>query len=125
MHLAWYFAVQRRKEPHIEEEYYPEKDPLLALSATPSMKATLKYFWVVTALCVVQIAPWSPFRLITQVEGSGFYGFPIQLNGFPYSVVSNLAYTIRYFVDCHGMAGNRIVYWLLQFQGMNQSFNEL
>ena len=31
--LAWYFAVQKRKEPHIEE-VYPERDPLLALSAT-------------------------------------------------------------------------------------------
>ena len=82
--LAWYFAVQRRKEPHIEE-VYPEKDPLLALSATPSMKATLKYFWVVTALFVVQIA-FGVLSAHYAVEGSGFYGFPIQ-EWIPYSVV--------------------------------------
>ena len=82
--LAWYFAVQRRKEPHIEE-VYPEKDPLLALSATPSMKATLKYFWVVTALFVVQIA-FGVLSAHYAVEGSGFYGIPIQ-EWIPYSVV--------------------------------------
>ena len=41
--LAWYFAAQKKKEPHIEE-VYPDRDPLLAVSPTPSMKATLKYF---------------------------------------------------------------------------------
>src|SRR5690606_21200088 len=40
--LAWYFAVQRAKEED-ETERLPEQDPLLALSPTPSMRATLKY----------------------------------------------------------------------------------
>ena len=82
--LAWYFAAQRRKEPHIEE-VYPERDPLLALSATPSMKATLKYFWVVTAMFVAQIA-LGAFSAHYAVEGSGLYGIPIQ-EWIPYSVV--------------------------------------
>ena len=82
--LAWYFAVQKQKEPHIEE-VYPERDPLLALSATPSMKATIKYFYVVTAMFVVQIA-FGVLSAHYAVEGSGFYGIPIQ-EWIPYSVV--------------------------------------
>jgi len=82
--LAWYYAVQRHKEPHIEE-VYPEKDPLLALSPTPSMKATLKYFWVVTAMIVVQVV-LGAITAHYAVEGSGFYGIPIQ-EWIPYSVV--------------------------------------
>ena len=84
--LAWYFAVQRKKEPHMEE-VYPERDPLLALSATPSMKATQKYFWVVAALWLVQIL----LGVITghyEVEGNGFYGIPIE-KWIPYSVVEH------------------------------------
>jgi nitric oxide reductase subunit B len=49
------------------------------------MKATLKYFWVVTALFVVQIA-FGVLSAHYAVEGSGFYGFPIQ-EWIPYSVV--------------------------------------
>ncbi|MCQ6276138.1 nitric-oxide reductase large subunit [Bacillus sp. V3B] len=82
--LAWYYAVQRHNEPHIEE-VYPEKDPLLALSPTPSMKATLKYFWIVTALIVVQVV-LGAITAHYAVEGSGFYGIPIQ-EWIPYSVV--------------------------------------
>lgn len=81
--LAWYFAVQRHKEPHIEEKY-PEKDPLLGLSPTPSMKATLKYFWIVAAMIVVQIG-LGAITAHYAVEGSGFYGIPIQ-EWLPYSV---------------------------------------
>lgn len=81
--LAWYFAVQRLKEPHIDE-VYPEKDPLLGLTPTPSMKATLKYFWVVAALVVVQVG-LGAVTAHYAVEGSGFYGIPIQ-EWIPYSV---------------------------------------
>ena len=78
------FCCSTAKEPHIEE-VYPEKDPLLALSPTPSMKATLKYFWVVTALIVVQVG-LGAITAHYAVEGSGFYGIPIQ-EWIPYSVV--------------------------------------
>jgi hypothetical protein len=40
------------------------------------MGATLKDFWVVAALWVVQVGP-GPARAPYGVEGSGFYGFPL------------------------------------------------
>jgi len=82
--LVWYFAVQRHKENDEEEMEFPESDPLLALKASPSMKAVLKYFWVVTALIVVQIG----LGAVTAhygVEGDGFYGIPLS-KWLPYSV---------------------------------------
>ena len=39
--LVWYFAVQRHQDDE-EGAELPDRDPLLALKATPSMKATLK-----------------------------------------------------------------------------------
>jgi nitric oxide reductase subunit B len=82
--MVWYFAVQRHKEEE-EEADVPAKDPLLGLKATPSMKATLKYFWVVAALIVAQVG----LGAITAhygVEGDGFYGIPLD-KWLPYSVV--------------------------------------
>lgn len=80
--LAWYYAVLKHKEDH--SHGLPEKDPLLALEPTPSMRATLKYFWVVAALIVVQIC----MGVVTAhygVEGTGFYGVPLA-DWLPYSV---------------------------------------
>ncbi|HRX85095.1 MAG TPA: nitric-oxide reductase large subunit [Phycisphaerae bacterium] len=80
--LAWYFAVQRHK-PEVDPDF-PRRDPLLALSPTPSMRATLKYFWVVAALIVAQVG----LGAVTAhygVEGSGFYGFPLA-KFLPYAV---------------------------------------
>jgi nitric oxide reductase subunit B len=81
--LAWYFAAQRGK--HSEEDHaLPEKDPLLGLHPTPSMKATLKYFWTAAALFMVQIG----LGAVTAhygVEGAGFYGFPLA-EWLPYAV---------------------------------------
>ena len=105
--LTWYYAVQKRKEPHIED-VYPEKDPLLALSATPSMKATLKYFWVVAALIVVQVG-LGAITAHYAVEGGGFYGIPLQ-EWLPYSVAQNMAHSIRYFMDCYCLACDRLIY---------------
>ena len=81
--MVWYFAVQRHKEGE-EETDVPAKDPLLALKATPSMRATLKYFWIVAALIVAQIG----LGAITAhygVEGDGFFGIPLD-KWLPYSV---------------------------------------
>ncbi|MCK6486502.1 MAG: nitric-oxide reductase large subunit [Phycisphaerae bacterium] len=80
--LAWYFAVQHHKEE--PEHEMPRSDPLLALNPTPSMRATLKYFWVVAALIVVQVG----LGAVTAhygVEGSGFYGIPLA-QWLPYAV---------------------------------------
>ena len=52
--------------------------------ATPSQKATVKYFWVVSALILVQML----LGVVTAhygVEGDGFYGFPLS-KWLPYSV---------------------------------------
>jgi len=81
--LAWYYAVNRKKEENGHHEL-PEWDPLLAIKATPSMKATLKYFWIVAALIVLQVL----LGAVTAhygVEGSGFYGIPLD-KWLPYAV---------------------------------------
>ncbi len=80
--LSWYFAVIRGRDeaPHD----VPHANPMLDLSPTPSMRATLKYFWIVTALMLVQIG----LGAITAhygVEGSGFYGIPLA-EWLPYAV---------------------------------------
>jgi nitric oxide reductase subunit B len=80
--LAWYFAA-KHGESELPEEL-PREDPLLGLHATPSMRATLKYFWVAGALLVVQVL----LGAVTAhygVEGTAFYGFPLA-EVLPYSV---------------------------------------
>ncbi len=81
--LSWFFAVQRHR--NAEDQYtIPERDPLLALKPTPSMQATLKYFWVVALLIVLQVV----LGAVTAhygVEGSAFYGIPLA-KFMPYSV---------------------------------------
>ena len=79
--MVWYFASQPRT---VAEELLPERDPLLGLQPTPSQRATLKYFFVVAALWVVQVG----LGAITAhygVEGSGFYGIPLD-RWLPYAV---------------------------------------
>ncbi|OQP60699.1 nitric oxide reductase large subunit [Niastella vici] len=80
--LVFYHATSR-EEP-ADPSQLPQKDPLLSITATPSMKATLKYFWIVTILIVVQII----MGIVTAhygVEGNGFYGLSIA-NLLPYTV---------------------------------------
>jgi len=80
--MGWFYAS--RKEETIPESEIPSKDPLLGGIYTPSMKATLKYFWVVSALILVQIL----MGIITAhygVEGHGFYGLALA-DILPYSV---------------------------------------
>ncbi len=81
--MVWYFAVQRHQNAE-EAADVPESDPLLALKATPSMKAVLKYFWVVAALLVVQVG-LGAIAAHYGVEGDGFYGIPLS-KWLPYSV---------------------------------------
>jgi nitric oxide reductase subunit B len=79
--MVWYFASQERT---VEHGRIPEHDPLLGSSPTPSQRATLKFFYVVAALWVVQVG----LGAITAhygVEGSGFYGIPLD-QWLPYSV---------------------------------------
>lgn len=75
--LVWYYAAERHRAAGEAEHPLPQQDPLLnALKPTPSMKATLKYFWVVALLIIVQIG----LGVLTAhygVEGTGLYGIPI------------------------------------------------
>jgi nitric oxide reductase subunit B len=80
--MVWYFASLPKTDG--EEAEVPHHDPLLGYRPTPSQRATLKYFFVVGALVVVQIL----FGAVTAhygVEGSGFYGIPLD-SILPYAV---------------------------------------
>ncbi len=81
--MAWYFGSQQKAAP-IEPEEIPDRDPLLGLKPTPSQKATIKYFFVVAALWVVQVA-LGAIAAHYGVEGNGFYGIPLA-KWLPYSV---------------------------------------
>lgn len=81
--LAFHYA-RGSEEELPDAEFLPEKDPLLGQVATPSMRATLKYFWVVCALLLVQVL----LGVVTAhfgVEGQHFYGLPLG-EFLPYSV---------------------------------------
>jgi nitric oxide reductase subunit B len=78
--MVWWYASQPKEAP-VER---PAADPLLPLAATPSQRATLKYFWVVALLILAQIL----LGVVTAhygVEGDGFYGIPLS-KWLPYSV---------------------------------------
>ncbi len=80
--LVWFFAAQRRSEAPPAAP--PATNPLGNLALTPSMRATLKYFWVVALLMLVQIG----MGIVTAhygVEGQSFYGIPLA-KYLPYAV---------------------------------------
>lgn len=79
--MAWWYASKRDND---EGQTPPDSDPLALWEATPSQRATVKYFWVVAALILVQML----LGVVTAhygVEGDGFYGFPLS-EWLPYSV---------------------------------------
>ena len=69
-----FYYVSRPHEPTFAS--VPATDPLFNAELTPSQKATLKYFFVVSGLLLVQIV----MGIITAhygVEGNAFYGIPL------------------------------------------------
>lgn len=79
--MVWWYAARKSEE---ESAKLPEADPLGKWVATPSQRATIKYFWVVAALILVQML----LGVVTAhygVEGDGFYGIPLS-KWLPYSV---------------------------------------
>jgi nitric oxide reductase subunit B len=79
--MIWWHAARRSEEP---EPSLPETDPLGGWQATASQQATVKYFWIVAALILVQML----LGVVTAhygVEGDGFYGIPLS-RWLPYSV---------------------------------------
>ncbi|HEX2935465.1 MAG TPA: nitric-oxide reductase large subunit [Bacteroidales bacterium] len=78
--LVWIYAKKRDETP----DPIPNKFPLKPQTQTPSQKATIKYFWIVTALLLVQVI----MGVITAhytVEGQAFYGIPLA-DWLPYSI---------------------------------------
>jgi nitric oxide reductase subunit B len=75
---------------HEEEAAPPKADPLLGAQATPSMKATRKYFFAVVGLLLLQIG-MGAITAHYAVEGESFFGLPIA-DLLPY-VVSRTVHT--------------------------------
>ncbi len=70
--MIWY-NNRHAEEP---DPAIPQRDPLVNAVATPSMKATRKYFFIVIALMLLQIA----MGVVTAhyaVEGNAFFGLPL------------------------------------------------
>ena len=79
--LTWHYAVWHGKEAPVVP---PARDPLAGLVITPSMRATAKYFWLVTALFLVQILLGATTAHY-QVEGQTAYGYALS-EILPYSL---------------------------------------
>ncbi len=78
--MAYYYAATRKDE----NEFIPQSFPLSKKEHTPSQKATVKYFWIVTLLLIVQVI----MGVVTAhygVEGQAFYGIPLS-DFLPYSI---------------------------------------
>lgn len=72
--MVWYYAQQGAGE--IVSKEVPNHDPLVGAKMSPSQKATVKYFLVVSLLFLLQIV----MGMLTAhygVEGQGFYGIPL------------------------------------------------
>ncbi len=84
--IVWYYAKQyddwrNDMEP---ESGYALEDFMDKIQVTPSMRATAKYFWVVTLLFLAQML----LGIITAhyaVEGQGLYGLPL-VDYLPYVI---------------------------------------
>ena len=79
--MVWFYAGWHKE---VDQSDTPDEDPLIGETLTPSQKATVKYFFVVSLLFLLQIV----MGMITAhygVEGGGFYGIPLQ-DYLPYVV---------------------------------------
>jgi len=79
--LVWWNASQEKGEIHGP---YPASDPFVGVAATPSQRATIKYFLVVMALWGIQIF-MGALTAHYGVEGHGFYGIPLD-KFLPYAI---------------------------------------
>jgi nitric oxide reductase subunit B len=78
--MVWWHSAQ----PQEGHPAAPASDPLLKALATPSMKATRKYFFVVIGLILVQIV-MGAITAHYAVEGRSFFGLPLA-QFLPYTV---------------------------------------
>ena len=70
--IIWFLSGRKKEAPYD----VPDSDPLLGSSITPSQKATVKYFLVVTLLFLFQIL-MGMISAHYGVEGGGLYGIPL------------------------------------------------
>jgi len=80
--MTWWYAS--RPEEDETAGLDTSRDPLARWQATPSQRATVKFFWVVAALILAQMG----LGVVVAhygVEGNGFYGLPLA-DWLPYSV---------------------------------------
>ncbi|MBI4291565.1 MAG: nitric-oxide reductase large subunit [Betaproteobacteria bacterium] len=70
--MVWYHTARREEG----DPPAPVADPLINVTATPSMKATRKYFFVVIGLILVQVA-MGTITAHYAVEGLTLYGLPL------------------------------------------------
>ncbi len=84
--MVWFHGGQG----HEEDPQPPKADPFLAAVATPSMKATRKYFFAVIGLILLQIG-MGAITAHYAVEGDAFFGLPLA-EFLPY-VVSRTVHT--------------------------------
>lgn len=80
--MAFYYA--KKDDDEVDTAHLPKEDPLMGINPTPSMKATLKYFWTVSLLILAQVV----LGVTTAhygVEGQSLYGIPLA-DILPYSV---------------------------------------
>lgn len=84
--MLWYHTAQGEEN----DPPPPAVDPLLKVAATPSMRATRKYFFVVIGLLLAQIG-MGAITAHYAVEGQTFFGFPLAAF-LPY-VVSRTVHT--------------------------------
>ena len=82
--------------------------PCSDCSPTPSQKATVKYFFVVAALWVVQVA-LGAIVAHYGVEGGGFYGIPLA-KWLPYSVARTWHLADWHLLDRDLVAGDRALH---------------
>ncbi|MBL8223813.1 MAG: nitric-oxide reductase large subunit [Chromatiales bacterium] len=69
-------VLYHHARPEAQDPGAPERDPLFTITVTPSMRATLKYFYVVIALLLLQVV-MGVVSAHYAVEGDGFFGIPL------------------------------------------------
>ena len=84
--IVWYYAKQYDlwRDSLEPDGGVAEADFIDSATITPSMRATAKYFWLVTALFTTQVL----LGMLTAhyaIEGQGFYGLPL-VEYLPYAV---------------------------------------
>jgi nitric oxide reductase subunit B len=84
--MIWFHGARG----HEEEAQPPKADPLIGVVATPSMKATRKYFFAVIGLLMLQIG-MGAITAHYAVEGQSFFGIPLA-QVLPY-VISRTVHT--------------------------------